>query len=317
MTKESKVEYNRDPKQTTYTHDLLGYAPIKNIKYTETQYYEGELVNSSNFTVDENGLRITPFPKSSSVKGDVIFFGCSYTYGAGVNDSETMPYQVGLMSKRNYRIYNFGYLGYGPHQMLSAIENGILENIVGHDDKPKILIYQAIFGHIKRSTGRPPLDDHGPRYKLVQNGEVFYSGHFDDNHIIPQSVKQKLINKFLIYKKIVQSDKSLRARDVDLFLGIVNASKKRFEDLYPRSKFYMIWWDSPGKEFKEHNEKILNALKRMQIKVYLISDILPDYENNKSTYQLNPHDTHPNALAHKIIAKHIIDNILDEYSHIK
>lgn len=47
-----------------------------------------------------------------------------------VNDNETAAYQVGEMSSGNYRIFNFGFKGYGPHQMLSAIEHSLVEDIV-------------------------------------------------------------------------------------------------------------------------------------------------------------------------------------------
>ncbi len=316
LTEENFIKSIKDLNPTTTVDDFLGYAPIKNIKYTETQYYRDKLVHSSSYTIDENGSRITPSPNGTSVKGHLLFFGCSITYGAGVNDFETMPYQVGSLSNGRYRIHNFAFMGYGPHQMLSAIENGLVENIVGHDDKPKIAIYQAIPDHIRRSAGCFLWDCHAPHYKLDPNGEVFYVGHFDDYHIIPQRVKQKLINKFQIYKKIVQSEKPFRDGDIESFLGIVNASKTKFEAQYPQSTFYIIWWDWWNLKInknKRYNEKILEALKNMKIQVYLISDILPDFNNYRLTYQVSPYDSHPNSLAHQIIAKYIIDNILDEH----
>ena len=51
-------------------------------------------------------------------------------FGAGLNDTEAMPYQVGLKTNGDYRIYNFGVNAYGPHHMLSALEHGYVENIL-------------------------------------------------------------------------------------------------------------------------------------------------------------------------------------------
>ena len=51
-------------------------------------------------------------------------------FGAGLNDTEAMPYQVGLKTNGEYRIYNFGVNAYGPHHMLSALEHGFVENII-------------------------------------------------------------------------------------------------------------------------------------------------------------------------------------------
>jgi hypothetical protein len=55
-------------------------------------------------------------------------FGCSFTFREGVEDREAMPYLVGELSK--YIVYNFGFHGYGAHQMLSALEYGIVDRIV-------------------------------------------------------------------------------------------------------------------------------------------------------------------------------------------
>jgi hypothetical protein len=51
-------------------------------------------------------------------------------FGARLNDTEAMPYQVGLKTNWDYSIYNFDVDAYGPHHMLSALDHGFAENII-------------------------------------------------------------------------------------------------------------------------------------------------------------------------------------------
>jgi hypothetical protein len=59
-------------------------------------------------------------------------------------------------------------------------------------------------------------------------------------------------------------------------------------------------------------QDILHGLTAADIPVSQISDILPDYTDNPSRYELSPHDRHPTAEAHELIADHIVMHILAE-----
>jgi hypothetical protein len=85
----------------------------------------GEVIYEHQVTIGENGLRTTlPFNRLS--KEAILFFGGSFTYGEGVGDDETLPAQVGKITKGRYRVYNFGLHGYGPQHMLAAVEHGLV-----------------------------------------------------------------------------------------------------------------------------------------------------------------------------------------------
>jgi len=310
ITDRVSVDYRSTP------NDFLGYAPGKGIKISTSKYYRDELIYDVTYTIDENGLRISPPYNKSNIAGCVLFFGDSFTFGVGLNDKETLPYQVGIKSGGRYRVYNFALGGYGPHQMLSALEHKLVENVVNCDG-PKFAIYQTIPDHINRSAGLSSWDYHGPKYILGKNGEVMFAGNFDDGKIIPQKII-KYLNESLIYRDIIGNRRFInRDKDIDLFVGIVYASKRRFEKLYPGGKFYVIFWDNRFSK-DEKPEKVsewLRALKDLKdsgVAVYLTSEILPDYQNNRSKYDISPYDTHPNALTNQIIAEYVIDNILEK-----
>ena len=74
--------------------------------------------------------------------------------------------------------YNLAFNGYGPHQMLAILENGLEREVV--HCKPDIDIYQGIVHHVARVNGIVKWDSHGPRYVLNDDGDLYQDGHFDD-----------------------------------------------------------------------------------------------------------------------------------------
>ena len=65
-------------------------------------------------SVDKRGLRVEPPLAPSHGDRCVLFFGCSYTFGEGVNDTETLPYRTGVLAEGLLRMINFGLHSYGP-----------------------------------------------------------------------------------------------------------------------------------------------------------------------------------------------------------
>lgn len=67
-------------------------------------------IPKSLYNIDENGSRIPEEPLPYD--GLILFFGCSYTVGQGVNAKDSYPYRVAKQLKMNY--YNLGACGAGP-----------------------------------------------------------------------------------------------------------------------------------------------------------------------------------------------------------
>lgn len=327
------IKYNQTSIFTTYRnkdgekidwawatlHDVLGYAPKANTTVYARKDYLNELIYDVVYTIDSNGLRISPPARGGNNIGCVAFFGGSLTFGEGLNDNETMPYITGVKTNGRYRIYNFGFPGYGPHQMLASLEHGRAETIM--KCQPKYAVYQAINAHILRSAGLASWDKHGPKYILSEKSEIVYKGHFDDGNTKAEKIVEKVIygvpkpvrdelNKSLIIQKISFKQKRATNRDdISLTIGIVETSKKIFETRYPGSEFHVIFWDEQG---ERNNEEFLAGMKRKGIRVHLVSNILPDYYTNISKYQLSEYDGHSNQLANKIIAEYVSSKIIRE-----
>jgi hypothetical protein len=53
------------------------------------------------------------------------------------------------------------------------------------------------------------------------------------------------------------------------------------------------------------------GLRKKDIEFHLISDILPNFTDSISTYEISPYNKHPNALAHRHIAQYAVKTILE------
>ena len=297
---------NPEAKTFTGPDDILGYAPHKDNKTSVKKYWEDEMIFYATYTIDCDGLRLSPPWEKTKNTSSILFFGCSVTFGEGVEDYETMPYKVGIACSRKYRIYNFGFVGYGTHQMLSAIEHGLVDKIVGV--RPVCAIYQAIPDHINRLLGLNPWGRRGPRYVLGEDNRVKYVGFFDDvndrNYILRKIENQ--LNKSYLYKRISRIIKRINDDDIELFIAMVARSKELLEQQYPGIAFHVILWDHKGKL----TGKVREALKREGISTHLISNILPEFQEDKPKYRINPHDWHPNVSAHELIGEYVVHTIL-------
>ena len=110
-----------DHTQCIVLDDTLGYKAKPN---WHLQWKPSEGGNSLTFSTDSLSRRIVPTNDSlKSIRNKyALFLGCSYTYGDGVSDKETMPYFFEQKAK-NYLAQNYGFMGYSPLQTLALFQH--------------------------------------------------------------------------------------------------------------------------------------------------------------------------------------------------
>lgn len=298
-------------------HEILGYSPptLAN-KIIGKKYYDNQVVYDTTYSTDNNAQRCT-FPRNLNVNKSALFFGCSITFGDGINDEQTLPYQVGKLSKGKINTYNFGYSGYGPHQMLSALEHNLVAKIVM--EEPKYAIYSAIPGHIVRSSGLQSwlVTWHDPNYILDENNHLFYSGHFDDNQVeitLKDRIRAILSNSNIL-KRIyspfaINLKRKQNQEDITRYVEIVSNARDIFEQKYPHSEFHILWWgllDSYNNETVV--QQVLEQFQQKKLRVHMVEDILPNFYQNNPHYQL-VFDSHPTSYANYLLAKYVAEDIM-------
>lgn len=275
--------------------EILGYAPRKGQIAHSMRREGGRVVYDVTYTIGDDGLRIAP-PYVDGPDGPcVIFFGDSVTFGEGLDDAETMPYRTGIETGGRYRIYNFGFHGYGPHQMLAALERGLVANVIACE--PRYAFYLAIFDHVSRVAGLRSWDVHGPRYAL-RGDDVVLNGHFDDGALLPAWIRDEMA-KSLIVESMWERPEGVGPRDVELFVAIVDAARRRFERQYPGAEFHVLQWgDDGGLAGRAWHELVARGLR-----VHRCSEALPG--GSSDGYTISERDQHPNARAHALLARYV------------
>lgn len=300
-------------------HRQLGWAIQPDSLVTQKLSFEGELLYDAAYTIGPDGLRISS-PSTNDDKPSTacaLFFGGSFTFGQGLADHEALPFRVHEKSAQRYRTYNFGFPGYGAHQMLSALQHGLVRDTVQCDPtRVSHVFYQGITDHISRSAGRLWWWERGPKYVLTDNGGVRLDGRFEDNDDFQdRSLVQILgaqIYKSMIYHKIVQGryvSKYGRGL-IDLYLEIIDEARRVALADYPAADFHVLLWDEDNAD----NRAIREGLRQRGINLHLMSHILPNYraDDLNQQYRIHVRDPHPNALANKLIAQYLIREIMGE-----
>ncbi len=290
-------------------HRDLGYGPVPGAHLMSRKRFGEEILYDVDYTIDFRGLRVSdqPVDRNNDAPEAILFFGCSHTFGEGVDDDEATPYLIGARKENRSKVLNFGFMGYGPHQMLAALESGIVEDALA-GSKPKIVVHQAMHHHVWRSAGRAPWDRDGPRYTADANGDVRFSGSFalhpDLWDLLRPWIARSSIGARLIEREWFPP--TFRS-DVERYLAILKKSQQTIETRYPGAAFHVILWD--WQDGSWITRAIQEDLTTRSVQLHRISEILPDFHTAAEKYRIS-RDGHPNALAHREIAQYILREII-------
>ena len=123
------VEITENGAPATWSVDdpVTGYKPRPGaaVRSVRKGRADGVVQYDVRYTVDEHSRRkVAQHPEARKA---VLFFGCSFTFGEGLTDEDTLPYRVNEKIGGEFQAFNFGYSGYGPHQFLALLESSLPE----------------------------------------------------------------------------------------------------------------------------------------------------------------------------------------------
>lgn len=279
----------------------LGGRMEPNTTRRARKFVGDEKIYDVQISIDNKGLRLTP-PCREDSRHAVLFFGDSFTFGEGVNDVETLPYLLGQALPDTYCVYNFAMFGWGPQQMLSLVENGMVADKV--DQRIDKVIYQVLYpDHVFRLAGYFDWDLHGPRYVLDDNKRPVRDGNFDD--VAPSNPLEVMLHRASLGKRIFEYFRNARRIDRDRFVSVVLRTQTLLKERTPDLAFHLIIWDwTEGKDaFYFHQ------LEDAGVILHDVKDILPDGDKTNLLYRISPMDKHPNPYCHRLFADYIIKKI--------
>lgn len=262
----------------------------------------GELVYDVSYHTDFDGLRTTGDPNFSPDSPCILFFGCSFMFGEGVDDRDTLPYRVRELAGHGYVTRNFGGNGFGAHHML--------ERLLAADFQTKArcrathAVYESIHDHIGRTTGSPRADGDpaGPRFVVGSDATLRRDGNFRDGLFSFAAILQAMPDNQLIQRLRVKLYDEPDERDWKHYARVVAASARRADELYPGIEFDVLHWDRSG------GHELAATLEAEGLDVHLVHDVLPPVDDWEGQYALR-YDRHPTAAANELLARYVVSDI--------
>lgn len=98
------------------------------------------------YTLDEEGWRKIPASPIDPAAPEIVFLGCSFTFGVGVADEENYPAILAAEAWPEYRVRNLALSGWGTNHCCV-----LLETILNEIPLPRCVFYGYISDHLKRN----------------------------------------------------------------------------------------------------------------------------------------------------------------------
>ncbi len=257
-----------------------------------------ELVLASTFSIDDLTRRVSVLPKGNPPKF-LAFLGCSFTFGVGVKDGESLPSQTQLGTGK-YRVYNYGVGGASPADVLHRLMN---INVSDHKEKKGVFLYSMFSGHLKRYHSRMEYIGGYGLYKTFyekRNGDWIPSGVFKERFPL-----RSWLARFIFFShtyNLIRSHLSDSFSDSELedYVGIVK--RMQTESERRNGKFVLLIWPNTNQA-----EELVSLLKRGKIPYLDYSKLnLHLLTNGKATI---PIDGHPTAETYKVLGQKIVADL--------
>jgi hypothetical protein len=275
---------------------VVGWGPVHAGRYHAERIdpKTGAAIYSAGYTIDSNLLRQT---LSCETGAAVVFFGCSFTFGEGLNDDETLPQAFADSLGRKERVLNLGFSGYGPQHFLRELQSGIFDSVIG--PQPRLFVFLTSAGHAERSACKPYWVRHGPRYS-IENGEVILKGPCYEGFRLrlEEWLQNSATYRWLIepYRRRMSQD------DIELYLQITLAAIHLAKAKYGVPVIVLYYKADEDSYLRGTGFTTEAVLQRLREGGAIVIDTTPNEEAAAGMALSIPGDGHPTALANRLRA---------------
>lgn len=279
----------------------FGYAAKPGIATRAWKRVDGETVYEVDYIIDEHGRRVTPQAEIAARDRYLLGFGGSFMFGEGVNTDETLPFQIAQLAP-GQRVYNYGFHGYGPSQLLARLEGGGLRAEV--PEKEGVLAYLFIDAHVQRAIGSFAVytgwADATPHYVLDEAKRPVQRGSLTSGRPARALLYSLLGNSGLL--RWLRADLPLRITDahIDLTARLLARSQTLYREQFGDQRFTVVIY--PG---SKHGTTLAARLEALGVEILDYSELFdPAAADN-----FIPEDWHPSATAHRALAERLVADL--------
>jgi len=253
-------------------HELFGYEHSPNV----TGAHRSSDFDVS-YTIDASGGRIMP---NAEVAGSpILFVGCSFTFGWGVEDDQAYPYLLATQFWPSRRIENRAVSGWGTAQVYSLILQEIDREI-----PPAAIVYGMIPDHIPRNYIRRSQVEAAaqsgrrlPHFELA-NGTPEFRGLADIESSMPGNGEVRETEIALTRAFLIEANRAARARGVPFIVVLLP------------QKFAIAWGGAT-----DWPPAVIATLVEQDIAFIDLTEL-------RDRVEFFDQDVHPNAAGHRTLA---------------
>ncbi len=282
--------------------DELGIVLPRNVVARARKLTNDLLDYDVTYTIDANGHRATTGSHDADAD-NVIFLGCSFTFGQGLNDDQTLPQQFSTITGQRFNVINFGVPTYGLHQVTRILELGLPEPFLKRGKR--FIVYSAIADHARRAAAMYNWAARGPAYRVDSDGTATYRGNIYapwTGYIITAASRSAFLSHYVLAPLL----SGINFDPVPLYIALVKKAAALSHEKY-HAQFIMVFWDDV--EPYEPSARIQAELDKAKIPYVRVSSIIPDFLQKDSAYRVSPNDPHPDPLANRLIAEYLAKRI--------
>jgi hypothetical protein len=294
-------------------HPVLGVQIDTTGVLSDTELtHSGSLIYQTRYTIIADSIgsyrfnHRVGFLNPGDTGAAIVFLGCSFTFGQGVGDTETLPYRVG--ASQHISTVNLGGIGYGIHHAYKIF----LDKYATTNNTGRLFIYTLIPDHVLRASGLYGWSP-GPAFRLAGDSLVYVGPLPVDRYRFAWYAS--LFGAFsFIEDMIINIQIKRRAKRVSPDEFEKAAVMIRKMDQYSRmtgGHFILLSWENisekgdPNRNYRQLLADKRDGLRKQGIDIINVSDIL----DTKDPKYYIPIDGHPNAMAYDTVAKYLAKHL--------
>ena len=288
---------------------LPGYEGAHHVKVNGSEVFSAE------YRIDEEGRRITPVEHPESRDKAALFFGCSFTFGQGVEQDETLPACFGRECESLLPV-NYAVGGYGPqHLWLQMNDPEFLRRV---PRERGVVIYGFFNDHINRLLGnKRMIDDWGGwlPWLSFEDGRVVKHGFMGDRDRNEQGtlnfLKSFHMGRFILKRLgLLQAKQFTDEEGMDGLVAFLLLIKEKIAEILPGYQFVVFSYPWTFKV-----EGLTERMQAAGIPFFDYTHAYPDQNANQDRYFYRDGFRavwgHPKAIVYADVAKWLAQDLAE------
>jgi len=255
------------------------------------------------YTIDAHGRRVTPVDHPERRDKFALFFGCSFTFGEGVNDDETLPAHFARAAPA-FMPYNYAFKAYGPQAMyLQVVEDTFGDDIAQRNG---IAVYVFIDHQMHRAIGTASVSTTWGRdlpYLTLEGGRLVHHGNFQTGRPFTQWCYRALLRLPSVQYLRIDYPPVDRARNYRLVATMTEESAAALRRRFPGLRFFVVIYPK-----QELGKRLWGYLADVDVTFLDYSGLLADAPGSEAMYYYL--DGHPTGKTQRIVAEQLATDVV-------